>query len=372
MTLVSFLSDYERDIEPTDTLGEDADELIVFGLFGEVGSVLSVSKKARRDAGAFDTNHSFIEELGDVLWYFCRLCNRKGLTLSTVAAPFISGKPYQIAPTGIKRFPLALVPSPVEISVIEASTALGKNAAVILEKSETTIDQAALSSFFESYIALMSASGVSFKAVVDFNLDKSLSRFSPIDLSSSPDFDAEEHIDEQLPREFEIEVSQRSNGKTYMKMHGVFIGDPLTDNIAVEDGYRFHDVFHMAYAAILHWSPVFRALLKQKRKSNPGVDESQDGGRAIVIEEGLSAWVFSLAKENDYFEGQDRISFDVLKTVKQFVKGYEVERCSYKLFEKAILDGYSVFRELKKYKQGTIIGSRIERSITFRPAEGCK
>lgn len=370
MTLVSFLSDYERDIEITDTLGDDADDLIAFGLFGEVGSVLSVSKKARRDAGAFDKNHSFIEELGDVLWYFCRLCKRKGFSLNGVAAPFISGKPYQIAPTGIKNFPLALVPSPVEIGVIEASTALGKNAAVILERLSSSVDQEVLSNFFESYIALMSASGVSFKAVVDLNLEKSLSRFSPLDIPNSPDFDAEEHVDEQLPREFEIEVSQRSNGRTYMKMHGVFIGDRLTDNIAVEDGYRFHDVFHMAYAAILHWSPVFRALLKHKRKSNPGIDESEDGGRAIVIEEGLSAWVFSLAKENNYFEGQDRISFDVLKTVKQFVKGYEVEQCSYKLFEKAILDGYSVFREIKKYKQGRIIGSRIERSITFKPAEG--
>lgn len=231
--------------------------------------------------------------------------------------------------------------------MLEASTALGKNAAVILEKSAAVLDQEILYKFFESYIALMAASGVSFKAVVDFNLEKSLSKFSPIDMSKLPDFDADEHVDEQLPREFEIEVSQRSSGKTYMKMCGVFIGDPLTDNINIEDGYRFHDVFHMAYAAILHWSPVFRALLKHKRKSNPGVDESEDGGRAIVIEEGLSAWVFSLAKENNYFEGQDKISFDVLKTVKQFVKGYEVEKCSYRLFEKAILDGYSVFRDIK-------------------------
>jgi hypothetical protein len=44
-------------------------------------------------------------------------------------------------------------------------------------------------------------------------------------------------------------------------MNGVFIGDPLTDNIRDPDGYRFHDVFHFARAAILHWSPTFRALI---------------------------------------------------------------------------------------------------------------
>ena len=97
-----------------------------------------------------------------------------------------------------------------------------------------------------------------------------------------------------------------------MRLNGVFVGDPLTDNIRDPDGYRFHDVFHFAHAAILHWSPTFRALLKQKRKSNPKVDEAQDGGRAIVVEEGLTAWVFARAKELNYFEGQ---SICVLRSV---------------------------------------------------------
>jgi hypothetical protein len=51
-------------------------------------------------------------------------------------------------------------------------------------------------------------------------------------------------------------------------MNGV-VGDPLTDNIADRDGYRFHDVFHFAHPAVLHWSPTFRALVKRKRKSDP-------------------------------------------------------------------------------------------------------
>lgn len=366
--MINFLSDYEKKIEQTDKLGEDAYDLITFGLFGEVGSVLAVSKKAKRDEESFDRDQSLVEELGDVLWYFARLCNRKGFSINTVVAPSIMGKSYQIAPTSIVNHPLALIPASADIDLVAASKELGRNAALVMCSDKDSVSLELLSGFFISYITLMSVSDICFSSVVDFNLNKTLSRFSSLESMSLPEFDLDEHEDEQLPRRFQIEISQRPNGKTYMKMNGVFLGDPLTDNIKVGDGYRFHDVFHMAYAAILHWSPVFRALLKHKRKSNPGVDETQDSGRAIVIEEGLSAWIFSIAKERNYFEGHEKISFDVLKTVKQFVKGYEVEACPYKLFEKAILDGYNVFREVKKFKRGVIVGDRDARTLTFTPA----
>ena len=125
-------------------------------------------------------------------------------------------------------------------------------------------------------------------------------------------------------------------------------------------------MFHFAHAAILHWSPTFRALVKQKRKSDPQVDEAQDGGRAIVIEEGLTAWIFSRAKQLNFFEGQDSISFDLLKGVQQFVHGYEVEKCPLKLWERAILDGYKVFRQVRDRNGGIVVGDREARTITYR------
>jgi hypothetical protein len=57
------------------------------------------------------------------------------------------------------------------------------------------------------------------------------------------------------------------------------------------------------------------------------VDDAQDGGRAIVVEEGLTTWIFSRAKELNCFEGHKTLSFDMLKTVQQFAIGYEVEAC---------------------------------------------
>jgi len=70
---------------------------------------------------------------------------------------------------------------------------------------------------------------------------------------------------------------------------------------------------------------------------------------------GLSAWIFARSKELNFFEGQKRLSFDLLKTVQQFIAGYEVEACPLSLWEIAILRGYEVFRQVKSNLGGTIV-----------------
>ena len=182
-----------------------------------------------------------------------------------------------------------------------------------------------------------------------------------------PRFDDDFPLEERLPKKFKIVITQRQSGQSYLQYNGVFVGDPLTDNIADKDGYRFHDVFHFAYAAVLNWSPVFRALLNQKRKSNKKYDEEQDGGRAVVVEEGLTAWIFSRAKELDFFADQRSLSFDMLKTVEQFVQGYEVDECPLSLWERAILQGYQVFRKIHKNNGGILYGDLKTRSIKYQP-----
>ena len=102
------------------------------------------------------------------------------------------------------------------------------------------------------------------------------------------------------------------------------------------------------------------------------MDEAQDGGRAIVVEEGLTAWVFARAKELNYFEAQKSVSLDLLKTVQQFVVGYEVEACPLSLWEIAILRGYDVFRQVRSNNGGVIIGDRTKRTIEYAPLKGSK
>ena len=202
------------------------------------------------------------------------------------------------------------------------------------------------------------------------NEEKVRGRFVEPDVSTLPTFDRGFPIDEQLPNSFQIEITQRKSGQAYLRWNGVFIGDALTDNIRDPDGYRFHDVFHLAHAAILHWSPTFRSLIKQKRKSDPEVDEAEDGGRARVIEEGLTALIFARAKQLDFFDGQSSVSFDLLKTIQQFVQGYEVQQCPLRLWERAILDGYEVFRLVRENSGGVVIGDREARTIRYEPIGG--
>ncbi|HCD8379686.1 TPA: hypothetical protein ND784_005291, partial [Klebsiella pneumoniae] len=91
------------------------------------------------------------------------------------------------------------------------------------------------------------------------------------------------------------EISVSNKKYVIQQCQGVNIGDRLTDNKKDKDDYRFHDVFHICYAVHLGWSPVLRALLHLKRKSISSTDENQDGARAIIIEEGISTFIFSRA-----------------------------------------------------------------------------
>lgn len=135
------------------------------------------------------------------------------------------------------------------------------------------------------------------------------------------------------------------------------------------DDYRFHDVFHYAYVAILGWSPVTRSLFRLKRKSRPKIDEAQDGARAALIEEGIATWIFGQAMEMDFFQDlkAGELPFDLLKQVRQFVRGYEAENCPTWLWEEAILQGYAAFRYLREHRRGTVILDAVERRLNIEP-----
>jgi hypothetical protein len=247
---------------------------------------------------------------------------------------------------------------------------LGRAAASLLPlKDDGTKAEILLQAFARIYLHSILVAKVSLLRVVRGNLNKVRGRFLKPALGELPDFDAAFDEEERLPHHFEISIEQRKSGQSCLRWNGVFIGDPLTDSIRDPDDFRFHDVFHFAHAAILHWSPTFRALIKHKRRSDRLVDEAQDGGRAVVVEEGLTAWLFARAKDLKLFEGQSGVSFDLLKTVHQFVQGYEVEVCPLKLWEDAILQAYGVFRQVRAHSGGIVIGDRGSRTLRFRPPD---
>jgi NTP pyrophosphatase (non-canonical NTP hydrolase) len=360
------LSEYEKTVEETNRFPSEDLTPLLLGLFGEVGSVISVTKKYRREQKAYVGYRNAVEEeFGDTLWYFTAICGRFSFKITDIFSAAITDEDSKTLSASDK---LNAPISPAKIEGLDKILIeLGKVAASLLTlevKSEDSFQR--LTNFASIYIGCVLSMNLSFTKVVRCNMKKAIGRFIKPQLDSLPDFDLDFPIEEQLPRQFEIEISERKSGQSYLRWNGVFLGSPLTDNILNPDGYRFHDVFHLAYVAILHWSPTFRALIKHKRKSNPIFDEAQDSGRAIVVEEGLTAWLYSYSKELDHFEGHDSVSFDALKTIEKFVSGYEVQQCPLKLWEDAILQGYAVFRQVQKNNGGIVVGDRASRKLTYK------
>ena len=369
------LHDYMREIEPTDKLPQDTLNPVLMGLFGEVGSIMATTKKYTREDEAYAGYQQAVEEeFGDALWYFTTLCRRLGVGVDSIFSNVSNQDKYSqcIAASDLPAGPISHISSVSQLPTLDETLLnLGEAMTALLgikALNEKTHDL--LNTFADHYLQALQAAKVSFSKIARMNIEKTCGRFLDTDISVLPTFDSDFPDEERLPELFEIKITQRKSGQSYMQWNDVFIGEPLTDSILDPDGYRFHDVFHFAHAAILHWSPTFRSLIKQKRKSDPKYDEAEDGGRAIVVEEGLTAWIFSCAKHLNFFEEHRNVSFDLLKTVKQFVLGYEVENCPLRLWEQAILEGYRVFRQVRKHNGGIVVGDRNARTIEYKPIDG--
>lgn len=181
-------------------------------------------------------------------------------------------------------------------------------------------------------------------------------------------FDATLPEGERLPRRFEVELIELEGDgrqKVRVLIDGKPFGSELTDNAYDPDGYRFHDVFHFAYAAVLGWSPITRSLLRRKRKSRPVVDEVEDGGRAAVIEEGIAALTFAYATRHRMLEGVGVIDAQLLKTVKEMTSHLEVRQCTTGEWEQAILQGFKVWRAVLAARGGRIAVDLDQRRIDY-------
>ena len=327
------IRDYMDQVAVSDSIDQRAKLPIALGLVGEIGSALASAKKYEREGSAYIEYVSDLEEeFGDILWYFNAISYRIGTNLEHIfheIAVEDGNSCWHIGGYSSQQGQLAILS--YELTYHEMNAALvkmSKLGATTLEKVYSDqLNSSDLVEFGRAYLETLNACDMGLEDVANNNVRKVNDRFIRYPFHELPQFDTGFPEDEQIPEHFEIQIVQASNNRAYLRWNGVIIGDALSDNIADKDGYRFHDVFHMAYAAILHWSPTFRAVTRRKRKSSPNVEEAEDSGRPIVVEEGLSAWLFARSKGLNFFEGLDKLPFTLLKTVREFTKGYEVEQC---------------------------------------------
>jgi NTP pyrophosphatase (non-canonical NTP hydrolase) len=351
-----WLTSFADQAERSDQLRARANHtlLLAAGLYGEAGSILSELKKSQREGPAYPHyRQRLTEEFGDALWYFVRLVSK-------------------CDPEILKALPRAVRRAASTHDGIASSLRFGAAVGDVLrhvDEGPVSELRTSLRSFWAQLLALAVEAQVELEGAALGNISKVQSRWPPTQQFARL-FDDSSPEEEQLPRTLALEFHERRRGariEVLLRYQGVTIGDRLTDNIADPDGYRYHDVFHMAYAVFLGWSPVTRELLRCKRKSQPAVDENEDGARASILEEAVSAVVFSRAKNMRYFEVATELDYDLLKTIQEILRGYEVAEIPLWQWERAVLEGFRVFRLLRANQGGTVSWRLPERHFEWSP-----
>jgi NTP pyrophosphatase (non-canonical NTP hydrolase) len=399
----------------------------LYGLVGEIGSLLSAIKKKilseSGDAAWDQPSEEIKEEIGDVLWYCYSLAHVENGGRFDILRNDIELLKQEIGATNERaaKIRAALDPSSRETFLVAAETfppspdytfndyqalafktartdgrtllevclaLLTQLAAELLHKTlpeiELTLNtnianrpcNTVLGEVTWHLAAIASLHHLTLDEVVSFNVEKvgfRAERGSPTTLH-----DEGRPLHQQLPRMFEIAFVRIGPGKSRMYFEGRPLGDDLTDQTSEDDGYRFHDVMHLALVAHLGWSPVIRGFMRRKR---PDVDEVEDAGRAKVVEELVLKAIHSEGERQSkavgrcqvdgpsrLFPVRSTIPFSLLKTVRGWVQGLEVWKNTYWEWEDAIFTGCEIFSLLRAHKQGTVQVDLLNRRAAFKSA----
>jgi NTP pyrophosphatase (non-canonical NTP hydrolase) len=386
------LNDYQQQASKTNQLSTDESSRKILvpmtGLIGEVGSLIAEYKKFQRDSTSDDTlNDGLEEELGDVLWYVATLAKEHNLTLSELAhhSFLLKGATplkkeenetfddFQNKAKNLQDFTSDpkdnLFAVLIEISN-KTGSLIDSYVRTQEESSRHTLMKVGLASIFWNLGFIASMREIKLSKVALDNLNKATDRW-PTEKDYTPLFDENFPAHEQLPRQLKVEFKnyKREEGKsdfTLMTCNGLHLGDRLTDNAHYDNGYRFHDAIHYTFMAKLGWSPVFRSLLKLKRKSNSKADEVEDGARAAVIEEAIIAVVYDYARSKEMLENQKQIDFSLIKLIQRLCHGLEVQKCKAWEWHEAIMVSFDMFRQLMKNEGGCLILDLNKRTIEYK------
>ena len=223
------------------------------------------------------------------------------------------------------------------------------------------------------YVATVATKfGLDLDDVAQDNLRKTESRWHEPG-SKRELYDSKCSDEQKLPREFSYEFSHETiEGQEKLVLQDsttrVKTGDPLTDNAYADDGYRYHDVMHMAFMAKFGWSPVFRKLLRNIGKVKhraPADDDAQDGGRPQVIEEAIVAAAYVYAEKRNFLDGATAVDWQLLRHLQQMTSKLEVcDRTTWEWNETVLL-GFKVWKKLRNNKGGIVRGNLEKGTLEY-------
>ena len=81
----------------------------------------------------------------------------------------------------------------------------------------------------------------------------------------------------------------------------------------------------------------------------------------MIVEEAVVAFVYADAEKNSFYKHTRHVDSELLATVKRMVRPFEVSRRRAKDWERAILQGYAVFRRVRAQR-----GGRLELDLDAR------
>jgi hypothetical protein len=91
----------------------------------------------------------------------------------------------------------------------------------------------------------------------------------------------------------------------------------------------------------------------------------EDGGRARIIEEGVSALAFDYARKHSFLEGVSEIDYGLLRTIESMTSHLEVGDATASDWERAILEGFTVWRQVLANNGGEILVDLDARAISY-------
>ena len=349
------LQEFQKRTEQTDNIDltrPRGSSVLSFGVLGEFGSFLSEIKKSARDGDMYiGYQENVLEELGDMLWYIARLASTHNIQLLEVGNDYTPEVNHSTSEDS-HLFVLST-------AVNELVTALQKGDTEPKKLFETVICAINTVCKIEKF---------DLGDVLTRNIEKTRDIWGHEHSSPAPQHNSDLPEHEQLPRQLTVEFIEIIRGQStevIQRVGGIAVGDRLTDNAYDPDGYRYHDAFHLGYAASLGWSPVVRRMLRAKRKTDGRIDEVEDGARAAIIEEAIASLVFNYAREHSWLQGINRIDHNLLKQIRQMVKGLEVANCLYWEWQQAIFNGFAAFRQLRENHGGWLVLDASKRTLSY-------
>ncbi len=169
--------------------------------------------------------------------------------------------------------------------------------------------------------------------------------------------------EDPLPIKFDLTlVANASDDSVAMFFDNRQIGLELQDQVHDSDDFRYHDVFHAVFAAVLGWSPVLRLLMGFRREGNFETLLIDDGNRAIIVEEAIVELVICTYRRYGKLD-QSQLA-NLASNAMLLTAQLEVSSVSEQRWYDALSTGVSLWLEVKELSSCRLTIDRQKQSVS--------